>query len=80
MGLTAAERQRLSRDRRRRRVTPVTVEVHDKEVEFLAERGYGARLDDPVSISQAVSSFLGDSLVDAMSARKHSTGSRRTLG
>ena len=52
MGLTAAERQKLSRDRRRRRVTPVTVEVHDKEVEFLAERGYGARLDDPVSISQ----------------------------
>jgi hypothetical protein len=36
-------------------------------------------LDDPVSISQAVSSFLGDSLVDAM-GRKHSTGSRRTLG
>ena len=79
MALTAAERQKLSRDRRRRRVTPVTVEVHDKEVEFLAERGYGARLNDPVSISQAVSSFLGDSLVDAM-GRKHSTGSRRTLG
>ena len=44
MGLTAAERQKLSRDRRRRRVTPVTVEVHDKEVEFLAERGYGGPL------------------------------------
>ena len=37
MGLTAAERQKLSRDRRRRRVTPVTVE----DDTGLVEAGYG---------------------------------------
>jgi hypothetical protein len=39
--------------------------VSTQEIDFLRQRGYGARPDDPLSISQVVSSYLGYSLLEA---------------
>jgi hypothetical protein len=62
---TAAERQRLSRERRKLGKVPVQVEVSRLEIDFLARRGYGALPNDRASVSQAVSAFLADSVLEA---------------
>ena len=62
---TAAERQRLSRERRKRGVIPVQVEVSTQEIDLLCRRGYGARQGDQVSVSEAVSALLGDLVLEA---------------
>ena len=64
---SGAERVRLTRKRRRRGVIPLHgVEVTEQEVDFLRRPGYDVRLDDRLSLAQAVSSFLGDSALEAM--------------
>ena len=63
---TAAERQRRTRRRRRRGVIPIQVEVSAQEIEALRQRGYDARPGDKVSISNALSEFLGDWALEAM--------------
>jgi hypothetical protein len=66
MAITPArERVRKSRERKRRGVIPVQVEVSTLEIDFLRRRGYGARSGDPVSISEAVSSLLADLVLEA---------------
>ena len=66
MAITPArESVRKSRERKRRSVIPVQVEVSTLEIDFLRRRGYGARSGDPVSISEAVSSLLADLVLEA---------------
>jgi hypothetical protein len=66
MAITPArERVRKSRERKRRGVIPVQVEVSTLEIDFLRRRGYGARSGDPVSISEAVSSLVADLVLEA---------------
>ena len=58
---TAAERQRLSRRRKKlRKMVCRQVEVTEQEVELLRRRGYAARQGDQVAVSEAVSALLGD--------------------
>jgi hypothetical protein len=54
------ERMRLARDRRRRGVRPVLVEVSQEAIEFLEVNGYLADRSD-AAIAAAVSRFLVDS-------------------
>ena len=51
---------RLTRDRRRRGVRPVVVEVSQEAIEFLEVNGYLADRSD-AAIAAAVSHFLVDS-------------------
>jgi hypothetical protein len=60
----AAERMRLYRHRRRRRLRPVTVEIDPVEIEALVKRGYLGpdQRDDWSEIQLAVSAFLSEQL------------------
>ena len=60
MSQNSNERARLARDRRRRGVRPVLVEVSPEVVEFLEVNGYLADRSD-AAIAAAVSRFLVDS-------------------
>jgi hypothetical protein len=60
MPQTSVERARLTRDRRRRGVRPVLVEVSQEVVEFLEVNGYLPDRTD-AAIAAAVSRFLVDS-------------------
>jgi hypothetical protein len=60
MHQNSSERVRLTRDRRRRGVRPVLVEVSQEAIEFLEVNGYLADRSD-AAIAAAVSSFLVDS-------------------
>jgi hypothetical protein len=63
---TAAERQRLSRRRKKlRKMVCRQVEVTEQEVELLRRRGYSARQGDQVAVSEAVSALLGDLVLEA---------------
>ena len=59
------ERVCKSRERKRRRVVPCQVEVTEQEVDYLRRRGYSARSGDRASIGDAVSSLLGDLVLEA---------------
>jgi hypothetical protein len=60
---TSAERMRALRDRARRRIRRLTVDVED-DLRTLAERGYeGAESPDPQGQAQAVALFVTDALV-----------------
>ena len=65
MRTTSAERMRVHRRRKKLGKTPCQVEVSEQEVDFLRRRGYSARSGDPVSLSEAVSSLLGDLVFEA---------------
>ena len=65
MKTTGAERVRLHRVRKRWRKTPCQVIVTDREVDYLRQRGYSARPGDKESIGEAVSSLLGDLVLEA---------------
>jgi hypothetical protein len=60
MSQNSNERARLARDRRRRGVRPVLVEVSPEVVEFLEVNGYLPDRTD-AAIATAVSRFLVDS-------------------
>jgi len=60
MPQTSAERARLTRDRRRRGVRPVAVEVSQEAIEFLEVNCYLTDRSD-AAIAAAVSRFLVDS-------------------
>ena len=60
MPQTSAERARLTRDRRRRGVRPVVVEVSQEAIEFLEVNCYLTDRSD-AAIDAAVSRFLVDS-------------------
>ena len=60
MSQNSNERVRLTRDRRRRGVRPVLVEVSQEMVEFLEVNGYLPDRTD-AAIAAAVSRFLVDS-------------------
>ena len=60
MPQTSAERARLTRDRRRRGVRPVVVEVSQEAIEFLEVNCYLTDRSD-TAIAGAVSRFLADS-------------------
>jgi hypothetical protein len=60
MSQNSNERARLARDRRRRGVRPVLVEVSQEIVEFLEVNGYLPDRTD-TAIAAAVSRFLVDS-------------------
>ena len=62
---TAAQRQRLSGERRKRGVRPVQVEVSAQEIDFLRRCGYGARPDDPVSVTKLCPPTYGDWVLEA---------------
>ena len=60
MPQTSNERARLARDRRRRGVRPVVVEVSQEAIEFLEVNCYLTDRSD-TAIAAAVSRFLADS-------------------
>jgi hypothetical protein len=60
MPQTSAARARLTRDRRRRGVRPVLVEISQEAIEFLEVNGYLTDRSD-AAIAAAVSRFLVDS-------------------
>jgi hypothetical protein len=56
-----------TRERRRRGVMPVTVEVSYQEIDYLRRRGYGAQEGDRLSIAEHAK--LRESLVSSRSQR-----------
>jgi hypothetical protein len=62
---TAAERMRAHRERQRRGIRRLTVDVSRDDLRTLAERGYeGAASTDHDQQGQAVGLFLNDSLLE----------------
>ena len=62
---TAAERMRAHRERARRGLRRLTVDVSEDDLRTLAERGYeGAVTTDHDQQAQAVGLFLTDSLLE----------------
>jgi hypothetical protein len=61
MRTSSTERTQVHRERRRRGLRPVPVELSQAEIEFLAAREYELSPDDPRSIGRAVAQFLSDS-------------------
>jgi hypothetical protein len=62
---TAAERMRAYRERARRGLRRLTVDVSEDDLRTLAERGYeGAASTDADQQGQAVGLFLNDSLLE----------------
>jgi len=59
------ERVRKSRERKRLGKTPCQVIVTEQEVDYLRRRGYSVRPGDKSSIGDAVSSLLGDLVLEA---------------
>ena len=72
---TAAERMRAHRERVRRRIRRLTIDVSEDDLQRLAERGYeGAESPDPQGQAQAVALFVTDAVVmlDSRGCRRHS--------
>jgi len=65
MRTTGAERVRLCRARKKWGKTPCQVIVTEQEVDYLRRRGYSVRPGDKESIGDAVSSLLGDLVLEA---------------
>ena len=62
---TSAERMRAHRERARRGLRRLTVDVSEDDLRSLAERGYeGAASTDADRQAQAVGLFLNDSLLE----------------
>lgn len=61
---TSAERTRLYRERRRKGLRCIWIEIRDTEITELARRGLlpEADRDDPVAISRAIGKWLDQSL------------------
>ncbi len=60
---TAAERMRARRERARRGLRRLTIDVSEDDLRTLAERGYeGAASNDQDQQAQAVGLFLNDAL------------------
>jgi hypothetical protein len=63
MAMTASERVRAVRERRRRREIQLTVVMHEDDMAEIAKRGYeGAASTDPKLQAEAVSLFVSDTL------------------
>jgi hypothetical protein len=61
---TAAERMRALRERARRGLQRLTIDVSEDDLRTLAERGYeGAASADPQGQAQAVALFVTDAVV-----------------
>jgi hypothetical protein len=61
---TSAERMRALRERARRGVRRLTIDVNKGDLQAIAERGYeGAKSTDHDHQAQAVGLFLSDALV-----------------
>ena len=66
MTMTGAERARALRERRRRGLRKLSVEVHEDDLREIALRGYeGAASSDRTLQAEAVTLFLSDTLVGA---------------
>jgi hypothetical protein len=61
---TAAERMRALRERARRGLRRLTIDVSERDLQAIAERGYeGAASTDHDQRAQAVGLFLSDALL-----------------
>jgi hypothetical protein len=61
---TAAERMRAHRERVRRGLRRLTIDVSEDDLRMLAQRGYeGAESPDPQGQAQAVALFVTDAVV-----------------
>ena len=61
---TSAERMRALRERQRRRLRRLTIEVSEDDLQAIAKRGYeGAVTTDHDQQAQAVGLFLNDALL-----------------
>ena len=66
MSMTGAERARALRERQRRRLRKLSVELHEDDLREIALRGYeGAASTDRTLQAEAVTLFLTDTLVGA---------------
>ena len=66
---TSAERMRALRERARRRIRRLTVDVSEDDLRTLAERGYeGAASTDQDQQAQAVGLFVNDTLLANLTA------------
>jgi len=66
---TSAERMRALRDRARRGIRRLMVDVSEDDLRTLAERGYeGAASEDQYQQAQAVGLFVNDSLLPNLTA------------
>jgi len=66
---TAAERMRAHRERARRGLRRVTIDVSEGDLQVIAERGYeGAASTEPDQQAQAVGLFLSDALFANLAA------------
>ena len=66
---TSAERMRAYRERARRRLRRVTIDVSKGDLQAIAERGYeGAASTEPDQQAQAVGLFLTDALFANLAA------------
>jgi ABC-type sugar transport system substrate-binding protein len=62
---TSAERMRALRERARRRIRRLVIDVSEDDLRTLAKRGYeGAVTTDPDQQAQAVGVYLADSLLE----------------
>ena len=62
---TSAERMRALRERARRGIRRLTIDIREDDLRMLEERGYeGAGTTDPDQQAQAVGLFLNDSLLE----------------
>jgi len=62
---TSAERMRALRERARRRIRRLVIDVSEDDLRTLAKRGYeGAVTTDPDQQAQAVGLFVTDSLLE----------------
>ena len=66
---TSAERMRAHRERARRGLRRVTIDVSEGDLQVIAERGYeGAASTEPDQQAQAVGLFLTDALFANLAA------------
>jgi hypothetical protein len=66
---TSAERMRAYRERARRGLRRVTIDVSEGDLQVIAERGYeGAASTEPDQQAQAVGLFLTDALFANLAA------------
>jgi hypothetical protein len=60
-----AVRMKRSRERRRKGLTPVIVDLSEQAIDPLQQRGYDAKRGDRPSLSRAVSALLSDLWLEA---------------
>jgi hypothetical protein len=66
---TSAERMRAPRERERRGLRRLTIDVSERDLKAIAERGYeGAKSSDHDQQAQAVGLFLTDTLFANLTA------------